>query len=127
MPTAHHLTTSDTSLAASPTASTAFHSSSALTTLQLDICSHIISNNSSNSTLLADRMDPNQIMETLKSSFLFSFRTGNIVFDTLLTGIIIMLSTHFLSIANNMASWDIRSLLTWVTQKKVNKIVITGK
>jgi hypothetical protein len=72
-------------------------------------------------------MDPNQIMETMKSSFLFAFRTGNIVVDTLLTGIIIMLSTHLLNIANNMASWDIRNLFAWANNKKVNKIVITGK
>ena len=73
-------------------------------------------------------MNPTQIRETLKSLFLFSFRTGNIVLDTLLTGIIIRLSTHFHSLANTMASWDIlRSLLTWLTHKKVNTIVITGK
>ena len=58
-------------------------------------------------------MNPTQIRETLKSLFLFSFRTGNIVLDTLLTGIIIRLSTHFHSLANTMASWDIlRSLIT---------------
>ena len=72
-------------------------------------------------------MDPNQITETLKSSFLFAFRTGNIVVDTLLTGIIIMLSTHLLSLANSMFAWDYTTLVTRLWAKQTAKIVITGK
>lgn len=72
-------------------------------------------------------MDPAQMTETLKSSFLFAFRTGNIVVDTLLTGIIIMLSTHLLGLANSLTSWDFRSLVSWVRDKRLAKIVITGK
>jgi hypothetical protein len=71
-------------------------------------------------------MDPAQIMETVKSSFLFTFRTGNIVVDTLLTGLIIMLSTHLLTLTNSLVNWDFRSLLTWALDRKVAKIVITG-
>ncbi len=78
-------------------------------------------------SLEENTMDAAQMTETLKSSFLFAFRTGNIVVDTLLTGIIIMLSTHLLGLANSLTNWDFRSFLDRVLAKKTAKIVITGK
>merc|ERR1712183_1188905 len=74
-------------------------------------------------------MDQHQTLETIKSSFLFNFRTGNVMVDTWVTGIIIMLSTYLLNIFNNLFSkFDINYLTKmWLTGKSVSKITISGK
>merc|ERR1712004_283381 len=75
------------------------------------------------------KMDQHQTLETIKSSFLFNFRTGNVMLDTMVTGIIIMLSTYLLNICNNLFSkFDINYLTKiWLTGKSVSKITISGK
>jgi len=75
------------------------------------------------------KMDQHQTLETIKSSFLFNFRTGNVMLDTMVTGIIIMLSTYLLNIFNNLFSkFDINYLTKiWLTGKSVSKITISGK
>ena len=56
-------------------------------------------------------MDQHEILETLKSSFLFNFRTGNVMIDTMITGFIIMVSTYLFNAASkvfnnlDMFSW----------------------
>ena len=50
-------------------------------------------------------------LETLKSSLLFNFRTGNVVIDTLLTGFIICLSTYLMNFASKLQEIDYRELL----------------
>merc|ERR1711953_164497 len=74
-------------------------------------------------------MDQHQTLETIKSSFLFNFRTGNVMIDTMVTGVIIMLSTYLLNIFNNLFSkFDINYLTKiWLTGKSVSKITISGK
>lgn len=74
-------------------------------------------------------MDQHQILETLKSSFLFNFRTGNVMIDTMVTGIIIMLSTYFLNIFNTLISkLDFSELSRrWMSGKSQSKITISGK
>merc|ERR1711988_1628329 len=69
------------------------------------------------------------ILETLKSSFLFNFRTGNVMIDTMVTGIIIMLSTYFLNIFNTLISkLDFSELSRrWMSGKSQSKITISGK
>merc|ERR1719245_2918648 len=73
-------------------------------------------------------MDQHQTLETIKSSFLFNFRTGNVMLDTMVT-IIIMLSTYLLNIFNNLFSkFDINYLTKmWLTGKSVSKITISAK
>jgi len=73
-------------------------------------------------------MDDQQIIETLKSSFLFNFRTGNVMIDTFVTGMIIMLSTYFFNMFNNLfRNSDWKALFNWYTLKNQAKIVISGK
>jgi len=73
-------------------------------------------------------MDDQQIIETLKSSFLFNFRTGNVMIDTFVTGLIIMLSTYFFNMFNNLfRNSDWKALFNWYTLKNQAKIVISGK
>jgi len=74
-------------------------------------------------------MDQHQTLETIKSSFLFNFRTGNVMVDTMVTGVIIMLSTYLLNIFNNLFSKFDMNYLTkmWLTGKSVSKITISGK
>ena len=74
-------------------------------------------------------MDQHQTLETIKSSFLFNFRTGNVMLDTMVTGIIIMLSTYLLNIFNNLFSKFDMNYLTkmWLTGKSTSKITISGK
>ena len=72
-------------------------------------------------------MDQHEILETLKSSFLFNFRTGNVMVDTFLTGFIIMISTSlfnvFTKIFNGVDIWNWNRLL----ETKKSKIIISGK
>ena len=74
-------------------------------------------------------MDQHQTLETIKSSFLFNFRTGNVMIDTMVTGIIIMLSTYFLNIFNTLISkLDFSELSRrWMSGKSQSKITISGK
>merc|ERR1711915_37505 len=73
-------------------------------------------------------MDDQQIIETLKSSFLFNFRTGNVMIDTFVTGLIIMLFTYFFNMFNNLfRNSDWKALFNWYTLKNQAKIVISGK
>jgi hypothetical protein len=71
-------------------------------------------------------MDAQALMETMKSSFLFSFRTGNLVMDTLITGIIIMCSSYLLAIAQKLSSLDMAAMLRWIRYRSSASIVITG-
>merc|ERR1712061_95264 len=75
------------------------------------------------------KMDQHQTLETIKSSFLFNFRTGNVMVDTLVTGIIIMLSTYLLNIFNTLISkLDLSELSRkWMSGKSQSKITISGK
>merc|ERR1712038_625940 len=74
-------------------------------------------------------MDQHQTLETIKSSFLFNFRTGNVMIDTMVTGVIIMLSTYLLNIFNNLFSKFDMNYFTkmWLSGKSVSKITISGK
>jgi len=72
-------------------------------------------------------MDQSEILETLKSSFLFNFRTGNVMIDTFLTGFIIMISTSLVNYASKLFNgFDIFSWNKWTVPKK-SKITISGK
>lgn len=72
-------------------------------------------------------MDPQVMVETMKSSFLFSFRTGNLVVDTLITGFIIMCSSYLLTIAQKLTSLDFFALMRWIRYRSSASIIITGK
>jgi len=78
-----------------------------------------------------EKMDQHQTLETIKSksSFLFNFRTGNVMVDTLVTGLIIMMSTYFLNIFNTLISkLDLSELSRkWISGKSQSKITISGK
>jgi hypothetical protein len=72
-------------------------------------------------------MDQTQILETLKSNFLFNFRTGNVMVDTFVTGLIIMLSTYMLNLSNNLFNFDWSSWIgNWHLAKEA-RIVISGR
>jgi len=71
----------------------------------------------------------NQMIETLKSSFLFNFRTGNVMIDTMLTGFIIMFSTYIFNFANRIFSGDLSffgKFVQWDFKKKAS-IIVSGK
>jgi len=73
-------------------------------------------------------MDQHQTLETIKSSFLFNFRTGNVMIDTMVTGLIIMLSTYLLNMFNTLISkLDLSELTKNWSGKSVSKITISGK
>jgi len=72
-------------------------------------------------------MDQTQILETLKSNFLFNFRTGNVMVDTFVTGLIIMLSTYLLNLSNNLFNFDWSSWLGNWSLTKEARIVISGR
>ena len=73
-------------------------------------------------------MDTDSMMETMKSSFIHNFRTGNVVIDTLVTGLIIMMSSYILSLANSLLNLDIMGVFKYFRMKYKSsaKIVITG-
>merc|ERR1711936_1543522 len=73
------------------------------------------------------KMDQTQILETLKSNFLFNFRTGNVMVDTFVTGIIIMLSTYLLNMSNNLFNFDWNSWFNNLNLKREARIVISGR
>ena len=71
--------------------------------------------------------------ETLKSSLLFNFRTGNVALDTLITGLIICMSTYIINIGTKLQNVDYRVLFEkWFGKKSdpkptKNIINISGK
>merc|ERR1712004_537415 len=73
------------------------------------------------------KMDQTQILETLKSNFLFNFRTGNVMVDTFVAGIIIMLSTYLLNMSNNLFNFDWSSWFSNLNLKREARIVISGR
>merc|ERR1711936_527463 len=74
-------------------------------------------------------MDQHQTLETIKSSFLFNFRTGNVMIDTMVTGLIIMLSTYLLNVFNSLiGKLDLSELANrWMSGRSQSKITISGK
>ena len=74
-------------------------------------------------------MNEHEILETLKSSFMFNFRTGNVMIDTMITGFIIMVSTYLFNAASkvfnnlDMFSW----YGNWTNVEKRSKIMISGR
>ncbi len=71
-------------------------------------------------------MDPQVMTETIKSSFLFNFRTGNLVVDTLITGLIIMCSSYLLNLAQRLTSMDFLAMVRWIRYRSSASIIITG-
>ena len=66
----------------------------------------------------------------IKSSFLFNFRTGNVIVDTFLTGMIIMLSTYLFNLTQRLVTGDLdlmRLVRFWNSFKQTSSIVISGK
>jgi len=72
-------------------------------------------------------MDEDQVLQTLKSSFLFNFRTGNVMVDTMVTGLIIMLSTYILNMFKSFFDKDWTSLFQNWKEVRESRIVISGK
>ena len=58
-------------------------------------------------------------LETLKSSLLFNFRTGNIAIDTLITGLIICLSTYLINLASKIQNIDYHALFVKLFGKHI--------
>lgn len=69
------------------------------------------------------------ISETIKSSLLFNFHTGNVILDTFVTGLIICLSTYLMSMVSHLHDIDIRGWLVVLfgESRCANEIVISGK
>ena len=69
------------------------------------------------------------ILETLKSSLLFNFHTGNAVLDTFVTGIIICVSTYLMTLASKLQDVDFREWfgLMFGRSDGYNEITISGK
>ena len=61
--------------------------------------------------------DSSYLLETLKSSLLFNFHTGNAVMDTFVTGLIICLSTYLMSLASKLQEVDFREWITFFLGK----------
>ena len=75
-------------------------------------------------------MDRDQLFEMIKSSFLFNFRTGNVMVDTFMTGMVIILSTYLFNLTQQLVTgeWDLmRFVRFWSSFKKNSNIVISGK
>jgi hypothetical protein len=73
-------------------------------------------------------MDEAHIIDTLKSSLLFNFRTGNVLLDTFITGFIIFISTWLISMTSRLREIDITKFMSWFrSQTNENKIIISGK
>ena len=72
-------------------------------------------------------------LETLKSSLLFNFRTGNVAIDTIITGLIICLSTYLINLAYKIQSIDYITIFNnWFGKKQgpdplKNTIIVSGK
>merc|ERR1712082_449036 len=75
-------------------------------------------------------MDRDQLFEMIKSSFLFNFRTGNVMVDTFVTGTIIMMSTYLFNLTQQLVTqdWNLMRLAgSWCSLKQTSSIVISGK
>ena len=73
-------------------------------------------------------MEKEQILETLKSSFLFNFRTGNVMVDTFVTGLIIMFSTYLFNLGSDLCkNLDYKHWLRWYRVKDRAQITISGR
>ena len=71
-------------------------------------------------------MKQNDIFETIKTSFLLYFRTGNVVIDTMITGLIIACMPYLFKSVNKIimdfiSNWRVLNL------KKESRITITGR
>ena len=70
------------------------------------------------------------LQETLKSSFLFSFRTGNVIIDTFITGFVICISTYIMGLCGRIQYLNWRMIVfPWfgITEEKQRRIVISSK
>ena len=74
-------------------------------------------------------MDREQLFEMIKSSFLFNFRTGNVMVDTFMTGMVIILSTYLVNLTQRLVTreWDLMRLVRFWSSSKISNIVISGK
>ena len=65
------------------------------------------------------------ILNMIETQFLFSFRTGNVIIDTIITGLIITSTTFlFKSLGNLSYNFDFLFALVGI---KYNKVIISGK
>ena len=75
-----------------------------------------------------DEMDP--ALETIKTSFLLNFRTGNMVLDTMINGLIIMavgyITTSMGSLSRNITMKSVRESMLWLMGYRKRSIFITG-
>ena len=75
-----------------------------------------------------DEMDP--ALETIKTSFLLNFRTGNMVLDTMINGLIIMavgyITTSMGSLSRNITMKTVRESMLWLMGYRKRSIFITG-
>ena len=70
------------------------------------------------------------LQETIKSSFLFSFRTGNVVIDTFITGLVICISTYVMSLFSRLQTLNWNTLVCYffpIETVQERKIVISSK
>ena len=69
------------------------------------------------------------LQETLKSSFLFNFRTGNVIIDTFITGFVICISTYLMGLCGQLQHINWRAqLFRWFgIKEKGRRIVISSK
>ena len=73
-------------------------------------------------------MNQGVILETIKSSFLFNFRTGIVIVDTLITGLVIVVTTHLLNLVTSNSSRLVQIWQQWLRRGSSRaKITITGK
>ena len=74
------------------------------------------------------RMDP--ALETIKTSFLLNFRTGNVLLDTMINGLIIMavgyVTTSMGAISRNFTLTKMREGFLWVLGYRKRSIFISG-
>jgi len=69
------------------------------------------------------------LQETLKSSFLFNFRTGNVVVDTIITGLVIYMTTYLMGAISHFRYIDWKEkICCWLGfNKGVREIVVSSK
>uniref|UniRef100_A0A6C0JAY1 AAA+ ATPase domain-containing protein n=1 Tax=viral metagenome TaxID=1070528 RepID=A0A6C0JAY1_9ZZZZ len=68
----------------------------------------------------------NDIFETIKTSLLFQFHTGNVIFDTLINGLIICITSYIMSLTINIKNMNFRNLFKFITNFNCNMIRIIG-
>ena len=70
------------------------------------------------------------LQETIKSCFLFNFRTGNVVIDTFITGFVIYISTYLMGLAGrfNFFNW-IQNLFSRndIKEEQTRRILVSSK